>query len=370
MSNLPPIPTPPAQRWRDFRVQTMPVLVFGAVLLTATVLWQHSVSLPSLVGAAESVTGYVSSPKPGLLVQMNTDRLQQVKAGDPIAQVITTDPKILASSLAVIQAEIELMRRNLQPVVGEQRYQMNYDKMQLDGLKTRADLATTRVKLQLAENEFRRTEELFRDKIVSERVFEQARATRDKLQIEVEETAKLVAQQEADFRALQLDSDGTTPGADKPASPRDVLRAAIAVQEEKLRLTEAELSPVIVYASLNGTVSVINHRAGEAVLAGEPILTLTSLNSTRIAAYVRQPLTVEPTVGMAVEVRTRSAKRQTSAATILQVGTQMEPITASLLPAVASHAVEQGLPIFVSLPLDIKLVPGEIVDLTLRPKVN
>ena len=370
MQSLPPIPTSPAQRWRDFRVQTMPVLVFGAVVLAAAALWQHSVAMPSLVGAAEAVTAYVSSPKPGVLVQLNTDRLQEVKAGDPIAQIITTDPKVLASSLAVIQAEIELMRRNLQPIVGEQRYVMNYDKLQLDWLKTRADLATTRVKLQLAENEFRRTEELFRDQIVAERIFEQARATRDKLQIEVEETAKLVAQQEVDIKALQMDPDGTTAADQKPASPRDVLRAAIAVQEEKLRLTEAELSPIVVHASMNGTVSVIHHHAGEAVLAGEPILTLNSLNSTRITAYVRQPLTLEPKVGMAVEVRTRSAHRQTSGATILQVGTQMEPITASLLPATSLRAVEQGLPILVSLPADLKLVPGEIVDLVLRPKLN
>ena len=33
MESLPPIPTPPAERWREFRIQALPLMTFVAVLL-------------------------------------------------------------------------------------------------------------------------------------------------------------------------------------------------------------------------------------------------------------------------------------------------------------------------------------------------
>jgi hypothetical protein len=59
------------------------------------------------VGQAEVVPANVSCYKPGMLAQLFVNRFQTVKAGDPVGQVLVTDPKILASSLAVIQAEIQ-----------------------------------------------------------------------------------------------------------------------------------------------------------------------------------------------------------------------------------------------------------------------
>ena len=187
MNPLPVIPTPLAQRWREFRFRVVPLLVFSGVLLVLAVMWRQYVAPPTMVGQVEPITAYVTSPKPGTLAQLNLARMQRVKSGDPVAQVIITDPKVLTSSLAVIQAEIQLLRVNLQPVIDQQRYAINYDRLRLDWLSQRVDLATARVKLQLAENDLRRASELFKDKIVSEKVFDQMKTARDTLQAEVEE---------------------------------------------------------------------------------------------------------------------------------------------------------------------------------------
>ena len=140
------------------------------------------------------------------------------------------------------------------------------------------------------------------------------------------------------------------------------MRASIKVQEQKLRLTELELSPIKLTVHMDGTVSTIHHRSGEAVMAGEPIITLTSVSSDRIVGYVRQPLTFQPKVGMKVEVRARSQDRCVGEAEVLEVGSQMEPISAALTTP-ANHLHEIGLPVLVSVPRDQKLLPGEIVDL-------
>ena len=365
MNPLPLIPTPPAQRWREFRFRIVPILVFLGALLVLTMMWRQYVAPPTLVGQVESMTAYVSSPKAGTLAQLNLTRMQRVKAGDPVAQVITTDPKVLTSSLAVIQAEIQLLRVNLQPVIDQQRYAINYDRIRLDWLSQRVDLATGRVKLQLAENDLRRASELFKDKIVSEKVFDQTKTARDTLQAEVEERTKLVAELEQNLQSLRLREDSAEP-AQKPSSPQEVLQASIAVQEEKLRLTEAESSPLTLRAPTDGIVSVINHRSGEAIAIGEPVVTLSALSAGWIVGYIRQPIVVEPVVGMSVEVRARSLKRAIGRGRILQVGTQMEAIDPALLPPSNFRTPVLGLPVLVSLPPGLKLLPGEVVDLAIR----
>ncbi|HUL51562.1 MAG TPA: hypothetical protein VLU94_03145 [Candidatus Nitrosotalea sp.] len=365
MNPLPAIPTPAAQRWREFRIRLLPVLIFAATAAVLALMWQRYVAPPSLVGQVEPVVTYVTSPKPGTLAQLNVSRMQRVKAGEVIAQVVTTDPKVLASSLAVIQAEIQLLRINLAPIIAQQRYGIQYDRMEVDWLDQKVQLATDRVKLQLAENDFRRNEELFKDKIVSDKVFDQARTLRDKLQIQVDERTKLIAEMERNIQMLRL-RDESESTHEKPSDPHEVLRASIAVQEEKLRLTEAELSPVVLRIPMDGIVSVVNHRSGEAIIAGEPIVTIGALTGQRIVGYFRPPFTVEPVVGMNVEVHARSLNRPVTHAKILEVGTQMEQIQPVILPPSNDRTPVLGLPVIISLPPESKLLPGEVVDLVIR----
>src|SRR5438105_8825012 len=112
--------------------------------------------------------------KPCELAELDVTRFQKVKAGDTVGRVLVTDPKILASSLAVIQAEIEILRVGMQPIVTQQRTALDYSQLRLDWMRQRAQLAMARINLQLAGTELGRTEELFKDRIVSERVFDQA----------------------------------------------------------------------------------------------------------------------------------------------------------------------------------------------------
>jgi multidrug resistance efflux pump len=145
------------------------------------------------------------------------------------------------------------------------------------------------------------------------------------------------------------------------------MRAAIAVQEEKLRLAEAELSPITLRVPIDGMVSKVHRRSGETILAGESILTISAQSSDHIIGYMRQPLPFEPKVGMAVQIRSRSSGRQICNSKILQVGTQMEPIGASSLSLANTHQLETGLPILINLPAELKLRPGELVELKFHP---
>jgi multidrug resistance efflux pump len=363
--HLLPIPIPLQQRWRDARLRIVPVLVFGATLFAISHLWKSHIAAPTLVGQAEPVLANVSSHRPGMLTELSVGRFQTVKAGDLVAQVLVTDPKILSSSLAVVQAEIELLRAEMKPISAQQRTAMDYGQLRLDWMKEHARLAGARVNLQLAETEFHRTEELFKDKIVSQRLYDQARAAQERLRQEVEELTKLVAEGEMSFKSLQLSNS-----VDISKVTVDPLQAAIAVQESKLRLTEAELSPVMLKAPMDGIVSAIYHRSGEAVTAGESIVAIATLTPVRIVGYLRAPILEEPKIGMLVEVRTRGLRRDVGSARIVEVGSQLESMPLAFLGPLKPAGAELGLPIDISLPANLKIRPGELVDITLLLKSN
>jgi multidrug efflux pump subunit AcrA (membrane-fusion protein) len=123
-------------------------------------------------------------------------------------------------------------------------------------------------------------------------------------------------------------------------------------------------------APIDGIVSAVLHREGESVPAGEAVVTISALSADRIIAYVRQPLNFEAKADLPIEVRARSVHRAIGTGKILAVGTQLEPISGQLLPSRpgGGSTIEYGLPIMVSIPPGLKVLPGEIVDL--RPVLD
>lgn len=363
--NLPNIPIPMRQHLRDARMRLAPVVIFLVAAIMISLLWKDYVAAPMMLGQAEPLQANVSSYKAGMLAELNVTRFQKVRAGEVVGQVLVTDPKILSASLAVIQADIEVLRTGMTPVANQQRVAMNYDSLRLDWMANRSKLAIARVNLQASESEFHRMEELYKEKIVSQRMFEQAQAAFQRNQSEVKELTVLVDDQENNFKQL-----GTTNSPAVSIVTEDPLRAAIAAQESKLRLTEAELSPVALKAPVDGMVAIINHRAGEAITAGESVVVIAVSDPVRIIGYMRPPILSEPKVGMRVDVRTRGPHRQVGTASVVDVGVQLENVAPALLPTFKPTGVELGLPIAVSVPATMKIRSGELVDLTLVPASN
>ncbi|MGH7971959.1 MAG: hypothetical protein ACREIC_24880, partial [Limisphaerales bacterium] len=206
--NSAPIPIPLGQRWRELRMRILPAVVFAALAAGVALLWKDHVTSQAMLGQAEPVLANVSCYKAGVLAELSVARFQKVKAGDVLGKVMITDPKILASSLAVINAEIDALQAGMRPVMAQQHNAMDYDRLRLDWMRQRTQLATARVNLDLADTEFHRMEELFKDQIIAKRVYDQAKASRDRSRNEVENLAKLVEEGEASFSSLQL-TNGT-----------------------------------------------------------------------------------------------------------------------------------------------------------------
>lgn len=355
---LTPIPTPPAQRLRDFRTRFLPVMVVGISIGIIGVIWRNHIAAPTLVGQAEPVLSNLSSHQPGTVAGLNVTRFQHVKAGDVLGYVLIADPKLVDTSLAVIRSELDLLRANMEPMVAQQRNAVDYVQLRLDWLRQRVDLAIANVSLRLAEIELRRAQDLRKDKINSESEVDIALATRDGAQRQVEELTRLVSEVEQSFNDLNKSGDLSKIS-------NDPMQAAMALQEAKLHLAEAELRPVTLRASMDGVVTGIFFRSGESVIAGQPIIAIASAQPVRIVGYMRAPNLDDPKVGMKVQVRTRSGRRDVGLAQITEVGTQLEFLPSVLANTPQPTNTEMGLPLEISLPANLFIRPGELVDLTL-----
>ncbi|RME94680.1 MAG: HlyD family efflux transporter periplasmic adaptor subunit [Verrucomicrobia bacterium] len=379
MKGVKPIPTPARLRWREFRIQALPWVVYAAAVAAVATIWVRYVVPPQMVGQVDLQQAQVLSTQAGRLVDVAVEPFQTVRAGEVVARVITTDPAVLESTLAVIRAEVALLREQSDPVLTRERAQVDFERLRLDWLEQRVALAAARARLAFAEAEAARLESLEEspEGIVSRSELELALSNREALAAEVREMEAMVARIETSMKKFQR-ADIERAGDSNEAG----LRAALDLQESRLRQAEAELAPLVLRAPIDGVVSAVHRRSGENVTAGDPILTITSPRSDRIVAYVVPPIRLEPRPGMEVEVIRRSGRRESARARITHVGQYMEMLPQSLtgnavgepilvgrdrLPGGATGPITWGIPLEITLPPELGLRPGELVDLRWVP---
>lgn len=356
------IPIPPAQYWREFRQRVLPGTVFAGVLVILAVLWRGHLAAPVMVGQAEALTNNISAPVDGTLAGLNVTRFQRVRAGEILGYVVSADTRLAAASLGVIRAEIDALRAGAgdRPLTDHQRNAMDYIALRLDWMRQRAVLATAQVNLQLADIEVARAEALFNERIVAQTELDLARTTRDAYRREIEELQRLVTEGEAGMKSLSPEA-----GADLARVTDESLRAAIAVEEANLRLVEAQFSPVPLVAPVDGMVTMVLHRSGETVGAGAPVVTVTAARPTHIVAYVRQPSDLDLAVGTPVLVRSHGSRRVTAPSLVTAVGAQIEPLPETMRATLRFTRIELGLPVSILVPPEMRLRPGEMVDVLL-----
>jgi multidrug resistance efflux pump len=348
MKPLPPIPTPPAQKWREFRIQILPLFVFcGAVALTI-LIWNYNLAAPTFAGEVEAVQANVISAQGGIISDIRVERYQRVAAGEVIAVVSTVEPERMQTALRIIETDLQVMRARL--LQDQDRNELGYERLRLDHLAARTDLAMRKVQLQNLQREFDRVAQLFQNQLVSEETFESIRTAREAQEVEVEQKGNLVTRMEETIALLHR-ADSQMPAL--LAAVENSLRA----QEEQLRFLEQIVAPI------SGTVSIIYRRPGEKLMAGEPVVTLSPDQASYIVGYAPQPVRVVPEPGMKVRVRTRSNAKAIGESEIYRVGSSMEEIAISLRAPGWETVPQKGLPFLVTLPPHFPARPGEKVDL-------
>lgn len=354
---LPPIPTPIKTQWREFRYQYIPYITFAGLLVLIAVMWRAYVMPSSVVAQAEPIAVRLISPLPGTLVQLNVERYQNVTKGQLIAVVQSMDSNALASSVATIQSDLEIMRARLS--LNQTRNEQNYYQEYLLLETEKAELAENRINMLKAEADFLRVSNLFHatPPLDSAANYDLARYTYFALCTNVAVNERRLVEKEKMLPLLK--------------GSNDVLMAQSVERDVAAQIALLKASQLIeLRAPIDGKVSAISNLVGEVVWQGRPIVIITSLESTNIIGFARQPLNTKPQVGDLVMIRRPTFRRDVGYARVTQVGTQFEPIVPALLGAASTtrYGYDVGLPFLVAIPEGMKLVPGERVDLVFNPK--
>ena len=361
---LGPIPTPPAQRWREVRLLYLPRAAFVLAILIGAWLWANWVTPATVVAEAEISQMEVRSLQAGAVATLNVAMLQSVRAGQVLGQISAANPRILDATLAVIKAEVGMLTASMAGATDQQRVTLSLEQLQLDWMSRRVDLASLEGQRQQTVADLARAETLFKQGLVTEQSIAQLRTARDSLTRQVAEQSRLVAHLEPIVRN-HAPKDENDPGL----SAKSALAAAIKVQEAKLHLAEEQLKPLPLVSPIDGVVALVLRHAGEGVTAGEPVLRIASPHAERLVGFLRQPLPFEPKPGMTAEVRTRTLKRLVATTKITEVGAALEPIPPGIAAAMqlpVNPPPAHALRIQLTLPKGLNLRPGEHVDVTIR----
>jgi multidrug resistance efflux pump len=371
MNALPPITTPVRQHLRRARQQVLPVIVLGLLLFAIALMWRRIARPTSFVGMVETIQTVVTTPDAGVLTNIAIHPLQEVVAGDVVAEVLTTDPRTVNSRLSVLRGRMQLMEMELSPILNRQRSALDYERLLVDCAKIRDELATAKALLEGAKIKLKRESELVPQGLTSREDYDDALTQKNALEVTVAEKEKIVALTEKTLERLAYMADTFVPGGEN-----DPLKAALAIEEDKVNLFKAKLRPLELQSPIDGIVTLLHKRAGEQVLPGDPILTVTARKPERILGYLPQSFPINPSVGMKVEVATRSPLalwKTRSIATIIGVSPHLETITNMLMrPITPGVSADQQVPVLgrvvsISLPPDLKLLPGQPLDITLLP---
>jgi multidrug resistance efflux pump len=352
MESLPPIPTPPAQRWREFRIQILPLVVFVITLIAIAWMWRNFVQPSGIVGSVETITANVTSLNDGVITDLAVDRFQYVTNGQVLGQVQVTDPELIRASLLAVESDLKVLQARIR--LDEIRNQQSSQQWQLDLLREEVALELAKVNLIVASNTLYQSEYLHKEGVESPYTLEINRSAKEALEQEIRVRTVAVA----NWRQAVQNAGNLKSSANDP-----LIQEAIKAKEEELNLT---MQPNVLKAPMDGIVNVVYRHHREKVVRGEPILTIAATKSERVVAYIRQPVQSIPNLDDTVVIRTRTQKRQVGEGKIVKVGAQFDLINPALL-STDSNRVELGLPILVSLPPGMNVSPGEFVDLSIRP---
>ena len=351
------IPTPFSTIWREVRIRVIPLVTFVGVGIACYYLWGQMGRGSSVPGVGEGVRSTVASPYVGILQQVYVEPFQWVEQGQPLARIAPTDPQ---AKLDLLQSEFQLTRIRLEPSQSDQNA-FSYERLRVELLIQKQELAMAKVKLKWAESLLGRHQTLIEDKLVTRDIYELSLGNRDLYQAEISTKEEAIAEIESRMKQLRGLGEPLSPGTNQNTIE------LIARLENRLAAAETNWSPTTLVAPISGMVQVIYRHTAEYVVEGEPLMTISSGRSERVIAYLRQPYPLDPEVGMEAEILTRTRKPQRFMSKISEIGAQIEMITNSLAFIKQGSMVDEGLPVVLAVPMDANIRPGEIVDVILRP---
>ncbi len=371
----------------NLRLHILPILVWLAALGGVVFLLSHRRQRFEVLGLAQGQIRQISSTSMGRLQNVPVQLFESVREGDVVAIIDTVlDHKHLEVELeakqAVFSAEIEQLQAELKAtsnrltveaanrkndmVDTQRRFALDVENAKLRTLQLKASLEPDQIRLEELEldSKILAVQEPLQSNTAI--LYEQKKLKKqyDALAKEIEENRHLLVQAENDLE--QAISRRDEFALRQPANPEletvlEPMRAAINVKQVQIAEILTDRQALELKAPFDGIVSEIQRKSGEAVLAGEPILSIAETKPREILAYANQDLASRLEANMKVKLIKNSIPQQVASSQITHLGPGVQLVPEQLRsdPGV----LEWGRPMLIKVPPNMKLMPGEIVGI-------
>jgi len=384
-----------SQRCRAGRLylRFLPILVWLAAVACVVGLFRRRAERFEVVGLAQSKVHQVAATNTGRLKGITVQLFDKVNRGQVLAvlDMVLDDERprpLLQVQLDTIKAEIEHLvaesnatrKADLATIdnrvsgwVAQQRtFANDVVNARLRGAELTTQIETDKLTLEGLEMDIKSF--LIQGRLDPNTLFElkRMRINRDTLAKQIEENQHMLDQsrlelQEALDRQDEFVKSNKPPAGASDDEAQDVVLKATKVLDQRVKELNEQLKALDLRESLelrssfDGVVSQINHQPGEAVLAGEPILTIAETEPSEIVAYAREDQLGLVRESRQVEIIKDSEPPQIAWSEVSYIGPAFEQMPARLWRN--PNIPQWGRPILIKIPPGLKLIPGELVGI-------
>lgn len=365
----------------------VPVLVWLAVLACVVQLFNLQSQRFEVLGIAQGRMRQVQATVTGRLVNVKVELFEEVQAGQVLAILDTLtetehlQPEIEAEK-AVYEAEIQRLEAEvnsahdlftLQAAQRQTELSDRYLQLSMEVQKAHRDVLELKamqepdrivlVELELKVKSFM-AQNLIEQDDAAVYSYKMLQLQCDALAKKIEENDKLLAKSEQDLwkaeeqREAFAKQQPPDTSLDRTLEP---IRRAIVVQQKRIEELLVKREPVVLRAPFAGLVSEIVHRAGEVILPGDAVLTISENKPREIAAWVSESQANVIQKDMRVRLVKNSEPPQIANSQVVYLGPNVELVPQRLWDS--PDTPKWGRRMLIGVHPDMKLLPGEIVGI-------
>jgi len=377
------------------RIHLLPFVVWMGAIACVVVLFSHRSRRYEVLGIAQGPIHQLAATCDGRLKNVGVELFDEVKQGQVLAVIdgvldnerprpeLDAELAVLKAQMAQLAAESKVARATFAAQVdnrisdwtaAKRPFATNVSDDRLRVLELTAAVETDRLALRQLDLDIKRF--VLEGRVDANDVaiydLQKMRAQKSAVEQRMASNGSLLEQANADL-ALAIEREKAfAQGGPDEAGADQAAEDALNKQTEVLARQMDEVlvrldsltrrESVELRAPFDGVVSLVQHTAGEAILAGEPILTIAKKEPDNIVAYAteRQVSRVRENTVVQLIDRNRIPNLMVDSQ-VAYVGPTVEQMPARLWRN--PNMPQWGRPVLVKIPPDLKLVPGAVVGI-------
>ena len=381
------IQTPIKQHWNHFRTGLLPLLAFIACIWGTMYLWQRRANQGTIVAAAEASSVDVASGSNGLLRSLVAlgQREKEWQSWDEIGKgeiIAVLDDQLLRQEIEVVRGDTVRLIADLESTKSRTEADLRALKQRYDQNKFDRVFEASRFRIQLKQVDV----DIINDKMEARTLRQQleflvkagdAAAQRDKVALQtqidqlhsryranIELSYQIKAQlARTEAFAKEYAEELSLPQLDKM---QENLEKAIAAQDAQIDLIGMQIENMTIRSPVAGVITTIHKRPGEAIVEGDPVMTIASDSAEYVVGYWRNDHFERPSETMVVTVRLPQPDGVEYESQIEEIGPQYGEVPVPQRRDASRR--EYGVPVRVPIPDELQgtLRPGELVHLIYR----